>query len=130
MRRPFAAAALLPYGRPAIEQNGRRAFSRRLCEAALSSTRHERRAASRPPGHRDSPITAKVYARWLPDDTRRRGVDRLDETHPAASPAHPARKVVNGVTAEIAELLRKSGEPPRNRAENPQIKSLLLCQLS
>ena len=23
-----------------------------------------------------------------------------------------------------------SGEPPRNRTENPQIKSLLLCQLS
>ena len=26
--------------------------------------------------------------------------------------------------------LRESGEPPRNRTENPQIKSLLLCQLS
>ncbi len=24
----------------------------------------------------------------------------------------------------------KAGEPPRNRTENPQIKSLLLCQLS
>ena len=23
-----------------------------------------------------------------------------------------------------------NGEPPRNRTENPQIKSLLLCQLS
>jgi hypothetical protein len=26
--------------------------------------------------------------------------------------------------------LALSGEPPRNRTENPQIKSLLLCQLS
>ena len=26
--------------------------------------------------------------------------------------------------------LKESGEPPRNRTENPQIKSLLLCQLS
>ncbi len=27
-------------------------------------------------------------------------------------------------------LLEKSGEPRRNRTFNPQIKSLLLCQLS
>jgi len=27
-------------------------------------------------------------------------------------------------------LFGESGEPPRNRTENPQIKSLLLCQLS
>jgi len=27
-------------------------------------------------------------------------------------------------------VLMKDGEPPRNRTENPQIKSLLLCQLS
>jgi integrase len=36
---------------------------------------------SRQLGHKDSAITLKVYARWLQDDSRRRGVDRLDETH-------------------------------------------------
>ena len=28
------------------------------------------------------------------------------------------------------EVRAEAGEPPRNRTENPQIKSLLLCQLS
>ena len=34
--------------------------------------------------------------------------------------------------SELIELssFGLSGEPPRNRTENPQIKSLLLCQLS
>ena len=31
---------------------------------------------------------------------------------------------------EIAEFLSDSGEPGGNRTPNPQIKSLLLCQLS
>ena len=43
---------------------------------------------SRQLGHKDSAITLRVYARWLQDDSRRRGVDRLDETQPSASPAH------------------------------------------
>jgi hypothetical protein len=30
----------------------------------------------------------------------------------------------------VAKSFGLSGEPPRNRTENPQIKSLLLCQLS
>ena len=32
--------------------------------------------------------------------------------------------------SEMQELFENGGEPPRNRTENPQIKSLLLCQLS
>jgi hypothetical protein len=35
----------------------------------------------------------------------------------------------SGKIAEVLEI-KESGEPPRNRTENPQIKSLLLCQLS
>ncbi len=31
---------------------------------------------------------------------------------------------------ERRKWFRQNGEPPRNRTENPQIKSLLLCQLS
>ena len=83
---------------------------------------------SRQLGHKDSAITLKVYARWLQDDSRRRGVDRLDETQPSATPAQPAREMAVGEMA--VSRWKESGEPPRNRTENPQIKSLLLCQLS
>ena len=79
-------------------------------------------------GHKDSAITLKVYARWLPDETRRRGVDRLDETQPSATPAQPDREMAVGENP--VSRWQESGEPPRNRTENPQIKSLLLCQLS
>ena len=83
---------------------------------------------SRQLGHKDSAITLKVCARWLQDDSRRRGVDRLDETQPSAPPAQPAREIAVGENA--VNGWQVSGEPPRNRTENPQIKSLLLCQLS
>ena len=83
---------------------------------------------SRQLGHKDSAITLKVYARWLPDETRRRGVDRLDETQPSATPAQPDQKIAVGENP--VSRWQESGEPPRNRTENPQIKSLLLCQLS
>src|SRR5262249_24269071 len=36
-------------------------------------------------GHRDSAITLRVYAHWLPDTTGRKGVDRLDTIAPPAS---------------------------------------------
>jgi integrase len=36
-------------------------------------------------GHRDSAITLRVYARWLPNTERRKGVDRLDESPDAAT---------------------------------------------
>ena len=42
-------------------------------------------------GHKDSAITLRVYAHWLPDPTSRKGVDRLDE-HPAV--AHPLHTAV------------------------------------
>ncbi len=35
---------------------------------------------SRQLGHKDSSITLRVYAHWLPDTTARKGVDRLDES--------------------------------------------------
>ena len=48
-------------------------------------------------GHKDSAITLRVYAHWLPDTHGRRGVDRLDEAafRPSVAPAVapvPARK--------------------------------------
>jgi hypothetical protein len=51
---------------------------------------------SRQLGHKDSAITLRVYPRWLPDETRRRGVDRLDETQPSATPAQPAQQFAVG----------------------------------
>jgi len=126
------------------ESNVRKAFNQILAKAGLHQRGpHQMRHTfgsllinagepvtyvSRQMGHKDSAITLRVYARWLPDETRRRGVDRLDETHPSASPAQPAREIGVGETAVTGWL--ESGEPPRNRTENPQIKSLLLCQLS
>ena len=36
-------------------------------------------------GHKDSAITLRVHAHWLPDTTARKGVDRLDESSPAVA---------------------------------------------
>ena len=83
---------------------------------------------SRQLGHKDSAITLRVYARWLPDDSRRKGVDLLDDAQPSATPAQPARDKAVGEMAVSAWKI--SGEPPGNRTLNQQIKSLLLCQLS
>jgi integrase len=44
---------------------------------------------SRQLGHRDSAITLRVYAHRLPDAPARKGVDRLDEPRPSATPAQP-----------------------------------------
>jgi integrase len=41
-------------------------------------------------GHKDSAITLRVYAHWLPDSTSRKGVDRLDEFPAVAHPLHTA----------------------------------------
>jgi integrase len=41
-------------------------------------------------GHKDSAITLRVYAHWLPDSTSRKGVDRLDEYPAVAHPLHTA----------------------------------------
>ena len=35
-------------------------------------------------GHRDSAITLRVYARWLPDSSTRKDVDELDATPDAS----------------------------------------------
>jgi hypothetical protein len=79
-------------------------------------------------GHKDSAITLKVYARWPQDDSRRCGVDGLDEMQLLATPAQPSRDIAVGENA-VSDW-QESGEPRWNRTINPQIKSLLLCQLS
>jgi integrase len=54
---------------------------------------------SRQLGHKDSSITLRVYAHWLPDASARKGVDRLDESLPAvAQPLHkPFRRVLRRI---------------------------------
>ena len=81
-------------------------------------------------GHASIQITVDTYGHLIPG-ANRGAVDRLDDdisTHPFASPAHPEAQEDDAV--ERPKFFRLSGEPPRNRTENPQIKSLLLCQLS
>ena len=43
---------------------------------------------SRQLGHKDA-VTLRVYAHWLPDASRDKLVNLLDDTHPSASRAHP-----------------------------------------
>jgi integrase len=51
------------------------------------------------PGHEDPSITLRVYAHWLPDTTTRKGVDRLDDTQSATTPARNRR---------LRELIKRS----------------------
>jgi hypothetical protein len=54
---------------------------------------------SRQLGHKDSSITLKVYAHWIPDASTVRAVDLLDETRPSATQAQPAAAVGEWRTA-------------------------------
>jgi hypothetical protein len=78
-------------------------------------------------GHRDASIILRVYAYYVPNASRRE-VDRLDAAPAAATPAQP--EAASDDQREIRESFVVNGEPRRNRTFNPQIKSLLLCQLS
>ena len=54
---------------------------------------------SRQLGHKDSAITLKVYAHWLPDTTTRKGVDQLDQSIPtvAQSLHRPCRRALRRI---------------------------------
>ena len=84
-------------------------------------------------GHGSIQITVDTYGHLIPG-ANRAAVDRLDDDVPAqpdATQAQPASLDDAGDHRwNMQKLFGKSGEPPRNRTENPQIKSLLLCQLS
>jgi hypothetical protein len=66
-------------------------------------------------GHRDASITLRVYAHHLPSASQRE-VDRLDTPQTSATGAAFADQ------CERPKFFGLSGEPPRNRTENPQIK--------
>jgi hypothetical protein len=81
-------------------------------------------------GHASIQITVDTYGHLIPG-ANRAAVDRLDETtQPDATQAQPEPFDDSATIKEMEELFGKSGEPRRNRTFNPQIKSLLLCQLS
>jgi integrase len=82
-------------------------------------------------GHASIQITVDTYGHLIPG-ANRGAVDRLDDapTQLAATQAQPEPFDASPSVEELAELFGKSGEPRRNRTYNPQIKSLLLCQLS
>ena len=44
---------------------------------------------SRQLGHRDEAITLRVYAHWLPDASREKFVNLLDDAQPSATQAQP-----------------------------------------
>ena len=83
---------------------------------------------SRQLGHRDSAVTLRVYAHWLPEPAGEKAVDRLDSD--ATRRNLYATETPGAGDPDSGKLLKRSGEPPGTRTPNPQIKSLLLCQLS
>ena len=78
-------------------------------------------------GHASIQVTVDIYGHLVPGGNRA-AVDRLDSDAsrriPGASDGDSAIAVGND------KFFRISGEPGGNRTPNPQIKSLLLCQLS
>jgi integrase len=72
-------------------------------------------------GHSSVQLTLDTYSHLLPDlQLKERAAARLDDVL-----RQPEK---TGVKTGVK--LKKSGEPGGNRTHNPQIKSLLLCQLS
>jgi integrase len=104
---PTATVNQLGSGTALDESNVREAFNRLLDAAGLRRRgSHQMRHTfaslllaagepityvSRQLGHRDASITLRVYAHWLPDTSARKGVDRLDETQPSATPRNQRR---------------------------------------
>jgi hypothetical protein len=80
-------------------------------------------------GHASIQITVDTYGQLIPG-ANRAAVDKLDDlpAQPTASPAQP--ETASADQRDRRKLFGMSGEPRRNRTYNPQIKSLLLCQLS
>jgi integrase len=100
-------------------------------------------------GHASIQMTVDTYGRWLPTGTKE-WVDRLDAAPVSLARAVNETATLDRLTADAASEAARDqsatnvlltpveqpqvvdfvGEPGRNRTFNPQIKSLLLCQLS
>jgi integrase len=102
-------------GTPLDESNVRKAFNQILDKADLHRRGpHQMRHSfaslllqagepityvSRQLGHKDSAITLKVYAHWLPDTTARKGVDQLDPSMPSVAQSlhKPSRRALRRI---------------------------------
>jgi integrase len=80
-------------------------------------------------GHASVQITVDTYRHLIPG-ANRAAVERLDDepTHQSATQGQPAE--LADTSGDRPKTFGWIGEPHRNRTYNPQIKSLLLCQLS
>jgi integrase len=80
-------------------------------------------------GHASIQITVDTYGHLIPG-ANRSAVDRLDDivTQQSATQAQPEE--IGDTAGDQPKSFVLNGEPRRNRTFNPQIKSLLLCQLS
>ena len=77
-------------------------------------------------GHSSVQLTLDTYSHLLPDlQLKERAAARLNKILTAKSPEGSKNPGQNP-----GQKKGRSGEPPGNRTPNPQIKSLLLCQLS
>jgi len=129
-------------GTPLDERNVRREFYALLKAKALPRIRlHDLRhscatillAAGEHPkvvqellGHSSVQLTLDTYSHLLPDlQLKERAAARLDDV---LRQAEGEGEIETEVRTEVKTT--RSGEPGRNRTVNPQIKSLLLCQLS
>ena len=131
-------------GTPADERNVRRSFKSLLTSAELPDMRlHDLRHTTatlllaqgvhprvvmETLGHSQVSLTLDTYSHVLPS-LQAEAATRLDDAIGCQIGCQDDNDGADQ-PQELRELLRKSGEPPRNRTENPQIKSLLLCQLS
>jgi hypothetical protein len=80
-------------------------------------------------GHASIQITVDTYGHLIPGSNRA-AVDKLDDVpvQPTATPAQP--QAVSAAQSKRRKSFGIRSEPRWNRTINPQIKSLLLCQLS
>ena len=84
-------------------------------------------------GHSQVSLTLNTYSHVLPAlqrDAAARMNAVLADPEPLVCQLVCQRRQGVEAVRQRQELLRKTGEPGRNRTLNPQIKSLLLCQLS
>ena len=82
-------------------------------------------------GHSQVSLTLDTYSHVLPSlqaEAATRMNDAIGEI--GCQIGCQDTKQPNSESQKTAKCFSESGEPPRNRTENPQIKSLLLCQLS
>ena len=83
-------------------------------------------------GHGSIQITVDTYGHLIPG-ANRGAVNRLDDedaAQPSATQAQPDLDVEDLDVGDKRDLFGKRSEPRWNRTINPQIKSLLLYQLS